>query len=70
MFDCSFIRETVKSFEVITFWCFCIIYLTKESVRQLYLHSERGLFAKEQDFVTKNDIGGINFWPIENFDMV
>ena len=42
----------------------------KESVRDLYVHTENCLFANEQSFVEKYDIGGTNFWPIEHFDMV
>lgn len=39
-------------------------------MRDLYVHTEKCLFAKEQTFVKKYDIGGTNFWPIELSDMV
>lgn len=39
-------------------------------MRDLYVHTENCLFANEQFFVEKYDIGGTNFWPIEHFDMV
>ena len=42
----------------------------KENVRELYVHTDKCLFADEQSLVQKYDIGGTNFWPIEDFDMV
>ena len=72
LFDRSFIRETIKSFEVMTNLCVLVInfLLWQESVRELYLHSDKSPFAQEQSLIIKYDIGGTNFWPIECFDMV
>ena len=39
-------------------------------ILELYFHTERSLFAAEQIFVKKHDIGGTNFWPNEHYDMV
>lgn len=41
----------------------------EENVRELYVHTDKCLFADEQSLVQKYDIGGTNFWPIEDFDM-
>lgn len=46
-------------------WC-----VVKENVRELYVRTDKCLFADEQSLVQKYDIGGTNFWPIEDFDMV
>ena len=42
----------------------------KENVRELYVRTDKCLFADEQSLVQKYDIGGTIFWPIEDFDMV